>query len=624
MLSTLRLFKAVPVNTNVKVVNQPLLERTIKLGFVFSPNIVNPTEALFDDVAKLYGRDGVKLNQAFHKSWTKVKNAPIEQLVVEQIIHYVTTYGFEAAGFFDHDTVYIPGEVLEAPELADGLPLVVIRGLTKSELRAELQDFLSAGIALAEQTLADVLDVATYVGMGEGDIGRVRNHEAKAALYTYFGIVPSDPIEFVRYVVYQATNETLLIKNNELVGKIKDGTRNNVGVVRAFELYAANVGLGRLGEIFYRYKPLFLAFRVNSRLRQIVNEIRRAARTQHKPMPVDVLNQVTARLAKGDDPYDAGFFEALAKANTFRKIRLAYALKFRTGDPNAIVYRIRNGKSWVTNFNFAGQVGAQHGLDLIMRSIVDDVAKKVAAKTVYIPEGIHYGLPATEKQFTGNLPSGSYVEVEKNMVCGIHWTNVDGRRIDLDLSLVSAKLKLGWDAAYRNQERDILFSGDMTDAAEPNGASEFFYLDKALTGEYLLACNYFNYDSDLPVPFQIVVAKQKAADNPKLYVIDPNRILVSANATMAVHQKVLGIVTSNGETRRFYFAEFAQGSGRSARVGGRTEMARQFLLNYYMGALDLGDVLVWAGAKMVDDPGGADFDLSPESIDKATIIALLS
>ena len=87
--------------------------------------------------------------------------------------------------------------------------------------------------------------------------------------------------------------------------------------------------MATLSEIFYRFKPLFLALRSNQGLRPIINKIRKLAVTHHKPMLEDYLNNITAiiKTGKGIDPKKLR--EELKKVNTFRKIRLAYALKYR-------------------------------------------------------------------------------------------------------------------------------------------------------------------------------------------------------------------------------------------------------------------------------------------------------
>ena len=62
---------------------------------------------------------------------------------------------------------------------------------------------------------------------------------------------------------------------------------------------------------------------------------------------------------------------------------------------------------------------------------------------------MNYALPATEKQFTGDLPSGTSIRVPKDMVFGIHWENVPGHWVDLDLSVTSPFTgKVGWDGNY--------------------------------------------------------------------------------------------------------------------------------------------------------------------------------
>ncbi len=76
-----------------------------------------------------------------------------------------------------------------------------------------LMDLLGSGIALHEQTIADALDVARFTGLTDEDIEDVRNKEVKAALYQSMGVVPENPVEFLRYLVYKATNKTLLIKS---------------------------------------------------------------------------------------------------------------------------------------------------------------------------------------------------------------------------------------------------------------------------------------------------------------------------------------------------------------------------------------------------------------------------
>ena len=107
------------------------------------------------------------------------------------------------------------------------------------------------------------------------------------------------------------------------------------------------------------------------------------------------------------------------------------------------------------------------------------------------------------KEIRLSFPCGTSIVTESDIVVGVNWNNVDGNRIDLDLSLIGLGDKFGWDAKWR--EGDVLFSGDMTNAA--HGASELFYVSHTNPGIYGLYLNYFNYNKELPVPFQLFVGQ---------------------------------------------------------------------------------------------------------------------
>lgn len=630
MQSTIRLFKALPVESKDPgnrhlTTESDLAKETLAKGFIFAPEVLanySDFRHLIDLVNQAYGRSSEELNASFHKSFAKVRDASMQQLVFEQMIHYLTTYGAERQGVYSEESVYIPAEALDAPELKDGIRIVVIRGLTKEELKVELMKLLTSGVALHERTVTDAIDVAQFVGINENDVALVKNKEVKSALYDHFGIVPTQPVEFLRYIVYRATEKTLLIKNPALINELKG--RNNNDLVRYFNNYEKEVGLQRLAEIFYRYKPIFLALRTNSAMKKTINKIRRLAVVNHKPMEEDLLNTITARLTRREKPELHKFEMALTNANIYRKIRLAYALRFRTTDADSILYRIRNGKSYAKEFSFDNKKGAEVIYGIILKSIIADLEPNVKGKTIYIPKGLKYGLPATEKQFTGNLPTGTFIEVAEDMVVGVHWTNTDHARIDLDLSIANAEGKIGWDARYRNDQRDILFSGDVTAAPKPKGASELFHIGGTARGAWLMNLNYYNFNSDEPVPFKIVVAQESKSNISQNYTIDPNKILALSNSVMDVKQKTLGVIVADEESTKFYFAEAEFQKGISSRHTNAAEQARKYLLNYYTDSIILNDVLVAAGAEIVDEPTDGALDLSPEVVDKTTILDLLA
>ena len=632
MKATIKLFKALPVqDTKKKEPGRSLLEVTVPRGFVYSPEVVsNYSEEELLRMAKEIGRTSEQLNSSFHKSWKKVKEADIVQLVLEQIIHYFTTYGFESLGIYDKDSVYIPNEKLDIPDVkVDSMNLVIIKGYTKEELKEKVLKMLSSGVALKEDTLNYIVEICLFVGVSVDDLQKVKNKEVRIKLYEYLDILPEDPLEFLRFLLYRTTNETLLIKNEELIKKIKTG--DNLKALILLTKYKERYGLRNLAKIFNRFKPLFLAFKSDHhRINSIINRISKLSKIYHEPMKVDYLNAVTSMI-QDRSILMTTLVKELDKANTFRKIRLAYALKYRTKNVSSILYRIRNGKSWATEVNYDEYTRSmsEDVLAIVIKSIVEDINKHVGHKKIYLPTDIGYALPATEKQFTGNFPSGSYVTMDNNMVFGVHWFNLKTERVDLDLSFITTEgEKYGWDGAYRSNSRGILFSGDVTDAPRPRGASELFYLQAGfLDCPGVLMVNYYNLrDSNTPqeVPFEIVVGKRNPKKFDSNYIIDPNDIVCSAGAKINRKQKILGVVVPVEEGLRFYFSETYIGKSITSRNSLGTNDARQYLVDFYTDTLSLNKLLLQSDAKIVENEEECDISLSPEKIEKDTILNLLS
>lgn len=658
MKATIKLFKALPIKVRQKKqATKELLKETIKRGFVFAPEVVynySNYGELIKLVEDVFGITGEKVNASFHKSWKKVKEADIEQLIVEQVAHYLTTYGkkdpvrylfqkeylenwgvdslskkilslgdFDANKICDKDYIYIPKEMLDIPEVdIDEIKLIVIKGYTKQELKDKLLNLLNSGIALKEDTIDDVIDVALFVGVNEKEVDRLKNKEVRVILCKYLDLIPESPVELLRYAVYTATDKTLLIKSEELITEIAGG--KNIRITKLFKDYDGAYGLKRLAEVFYRFKPIFLAFRTNHELKSIVNKIRKLAITYHKPMPEDYLNEITAKIKKGEMIDANRLKNELKRVNTFRKVRLAYALKFRTKDVDSILYRIRNGKAYATDFSFKEKGEAETVLNTVLNSIAKDVGKNVKGKKVYIPDYINYSLPATEKQFTGNFPSGTHVSIPQDMIFGVHWENIGHSMIDLDLSLISPSVgKIGWDGGYRTDEGDVLYSGDITNAPKPKGATELFYVKRQSRDGFVFFINYYNYNAEIKVPFKIVVAEEKAEDFGENYMVNPNNIVTVVQSEISQKQKILGLLITTTEESRFYFAETSIGMSITSSDSKWAENSRKYLLDFYQNSIELKDVLLKAGAKLVDGKDESDIDLSPESLEKDTILNLL-
>lgn len=665
----LRLFKGY-----IGVKTESVTEEGLKYGLLI-PTSANNT--VVKEAIEMYGKDGEKWNQTFHKDFEIVRNAPIEDLITQQIIHYITTYGFESLGMYDSDLVYIPKEKLEIPELdIDNLELITIRPMSEEELTQKLMVLLTSGIALSEQTVKDIMVLSDFIDKDRFD--EIKNKEIKTTLYEKYNIMPNNPDEFLRYLIYKTTGSTLKINNKEMINKIKNCDKEKA--LTMLESYITKNGLAKLSSIFLRNKNLFLAFKVkkednlqlSANMNRIINALRKYAITYHKPMKKNILDCLTNE----NEVVDLTELEKqLDEITIFRELRMLNGIKYRLEGSKSIVHRIRNGKSYVRTLdNKTSTYDDKIGLiyECVYSHLIERLKAKVKGKTVYIPQNVEYAVPTTEKMFSGNIPDGSYLEVPRtdNMVYGVYWKNIakgksaskfygeestttNEERVDLDLKQMNKSEIFGWDASYRSRTSDILFSGDMTDAKLPKGASELFYVGKNYGhGAFLITLNMYTSNSQ-DVPFEFVIAKAEHEPSQRVYyTLNPNNILGKIDMVIKTTQRqmVVGFITI-ADTIRFYFNDFSAGASvRTSRQDEITIGAFDYLQSYSKTQLKLRDVLKDAGAiltdkeiiekevetQVVDEEGKiiseetrieeyqVDYNLSLENITKETIIDLLS
>ena len=611
----LRLFNAVLTDTQSSGSHRlDVTERSLRHGYILDPSI-NPDDFLLNNIENIVGRSGIKANSAFHKSWDIVRNTSMEQLVGQQIIHYLTTYGFESLGIYKKESVFIPHEVLELPAINEDLPLTVIKAINLRDLEKAIVE-LGSGVALSPETLKDIVTVVKTCELDQSLIGRIGNRELKVLLYDHFGVVPQDPTEYLRYLVANITGESLLIKNEQLIQKIRAGNGKNLDPL----LLQAPQGLA---SIFYRYKPLFLAFRSISTNKTFFNKLRKQAPVEHVPLSQDYMNSVTSQIKLGVLDLDQ-LNSFLGTTSVFRKIRLAYALNFRLQAGASIVYRVRNGRGFATTHNWPASLAGstQAALESVLDSIAKDLRRNVEGRHIYIPAGVSYAIPATEKQFTGNFPTGSSIAAPDNLIVGIHWTNTR-KRVDLDLSVIGESGKTGWDASYRSKDKEVLFSGDVTDAPSPHGATELFYLGTSPREAKILMLNYYNRASGDEVEAKLLVANEKPNQFGKNYMVNPNNILATATISVSSKQNVLGLVSNQRDGNRVYFANVSIGNSISARKNSYSSDARNYLVQNCINSLDLGEILTRAGARVTNkEINDKCINLSPERLTKTSFIDL--
>lgn len=594
-MKTLELFNCVEARPNGEYKIIP------EYGVIVEPSASHalPQIKKFLESKKLSGQ---QLNATFHKSWKVIEESSREELYLHQILHYLTTYGTG----FESSFIYLPNEELDVPQVET--KFLVIRGLEREQIIEKALDLFKSGVALKQDTIRDVLELLSqlkYEFTGKEDI---KNKEALMYICKDKGIVPNDPSEFVRYLIYIATGDTLLIKNKDTYSKIEKMTKNQkFYVIRAF----LNCDVESLAEVFNRFKPIFLSFKkvLRGESAQIINKISRLSKKLHVPMKSNILNNIGGcGVAELMDEKD----NLIKNANFFQLARCLQFLK-QSANAECKVYNIRNGKSWVKevepNSKWYGRK-----MVILQDIIAQKFGENLKGKKIYIPEDVYYSLPTSEKMFVGNIPMGSMFVTDEPIAMGVYWKN-SGGAYDLDLSSVALN-KVGWNARFNRREGNVMFSGDITSA--PNGATEYIRVKKA-DDDYLILNNVFSGNHKGSV-FNIIVGKGAKTD--KKHMMNPNDVWFTTQTETIQRQTVVGMITPWGKKNAAIVLNFASGASQVSSEGGRNIIMRRALVQRWKNCFHVNDLLEFCGAVMVDSPENCDVDLTPSNLEKDTILNL--
>lgn len=466
----------------------------IKHGLVFVNKDGNVLRKLNKDFAEeaiqKLGLDNEIWSNSFHKSWEKVENAPIEQLVLEQLIHYFSTYGMEMLGL--KAMPLIPCEAV----LSDKNALPSVKAFTV----VRVVDYDTA-LAIVENMLKTVKaphknDVEAYVSLMEYTdltVDELTSFELKIARCKQLDTVPTNGQDFVRYAIYTMTGSTLVIKNRNTIMRIKSYCSQHPS--DAYKLLSKGDEV-ELAKVFYRLKPLILAFKESDKCKPIVNKIRRLAVRYHKPLSdVNVANVMT--LISENRIEDVA--KVLENADNRTLVKL---INFTVSASNDVkIFNIRNGSTYVTERK-TNDKNTSILMTMCFAQLERKNAGKLAGKTFLIPDYVDYSVPISEKQMIGNLPYGTIVHGTKGEVItpAIWWKNTD-ERVDIDLHLINATEHFGWNAGYRSGDRKVLYSGDVTDA-DPY-ATEAYRVNVSKDDIYMLNVSLFNGANDTPFKFML-------------------------------------------------------------------------------------------------------------------------
>lgn len=437
----------------------------------------------------VYLRDHqINTNSTFYKSWEDIKLRSRWELFLDQLCHYMSTYGtnFEGRPFVMND-----GQTPEFPYKE----LKVLEGITTEELKVEITKLVYSNIAMSAETLTCIQDVIKELQIPL-DIEQIKNRELKLRMIPINYSFKSGQ-ECLLWILWKWFNISMLVKNKETFSAIKPEP-SMLPVI----LLNAKV----LATVFYRNKDVFMQFKKCKELCHAVNMIRKLATKLHKPMK----KSEWLRLDEFSKFERAIIFK---NASIFKLVQMYNIFSNPTG-----YYVIRNGKAFYKETK-ERQVHPEI-LDELLRNIV---AKVPEVEAVSLPKGIELAMPTSEKNFIGDIPLGSYVECsEKNTMIGIYWKNEYGAR-DLDLHVLTIEgHTVGWNTNYKDRE-SIMFSGDMTNAVPE--ATEIMWFKNKPQDSIVSVCE-FNGDSKYY--YDMFIAQESATNFDKGYMVDPRNVIYKA------------------------------------------------------------------------------------------------
>lgn len=548
------IFGKVLISNKTKVNYVEINNIAIKRGFLVPKELCYEwLEILLDNLPENY-------NSTFYKSWKSVTEKSRLELLLDQLIHYASTYGTNYQG-----ETYIPEELksIDFPRKE----LKILEGITYDELIPKVQSIAYGNVAVKEDTIQFLEQFKN-----ELDIDKINIRQLKYRLIdeTYQF---TDGQECLNYILYHYFQIPLLIKNDEVLRTISNYYYTQSSKLDKMLKNNEKV----LSSVFLRNKDVFLTMKSLSRsLHNPINRIRKLAKTNHKP--------ITNWWLKLDQLNSAERIKMFNNASIYKLVQVYNAYNNPTG-----FYIIRNGKGWYKDTQVKKHPAVV--IHELLHAIAGKVKKMAAGKKFYLPKGIDLAMPISEKNFIGDIPIGSTVDcADNNTMVGIYWRNEWGAHdLDLHAKTVSGS-EIGWNRSFYDNGQDIVFSGDMTNA-NPEATEILWFRKKP--EDCIITVHRYNSDDTYKMRF--FIAQEKATKFEKGYMVDPNSIIYDTEMTVEDKpQLTLGFIKDS----KFVFHSCSVGKGR---VPGTIEWN---ILSHLvqMEYLKIKDIFELAGVETVESP----------------------
>ena len=627
-LFNVALVENTPSKDMFKTVNQ----LAAQVGYFVHSDVCN------ESVLAFLKEQTINPNATFYKNWEDVTSKTRLELALDQVLHYLTIYGTD----FALGNGYVPNDGENDAPAIDFKNFKVIMPISADDLFNRCWNMLCSGVALKGDTMPVVADyVIEHVHNGKMiNVDSIKNREALIYICDALNIWPENAHNLFRLIMYKTTGDTMIVNNDDTIKAIRI-SRNPFNFNKLGEK-----DLVKLSSIFLRFKNLFLSFKHNPYMdnKSVINKLRKLAVEHHKPFKAGFWQTLFSEHKSAEE-----IKEHLSELTTYKKIALMQLCKERYMMPKDNLYFICNGKQFL-RINDAVNITVKDIKDkafyaaviynILKDSIIDTLKAnsekdvvvtlnedgtpaetKKAPKVVKLYSGMHIALPSSEKSFVGNYPFGTSFDLTKNNLIGCYWRNEWGTN-DYDLSLVDIYgHKIGWNSRFYNDEQNVVYSGDMTNAAPE--AAEVLKIANPADIKAVIKINQFHGQSKSK--FELFFGqsdedfKYEAYKN---FMVNPNDIKFRATVEHENKKEMQVALVGNNKITLMEIH-----SGNSI-VSGRNNTHNDDYINALMAKteyfVDAEEMFREAGFQIVDENYTGEVDIDFANLDKDSLLSILA
>lgn len=591
----LRVFKKLPeevIENNKSLISVP------SCGVVFyQPH--EEFEETVESAIKTVFPETESFSKTFHTNWQSIFEKEDEELYVEQVMHYFSTYGLEFLNIDPKNYVYLPNEVSQVPELRK---FYLIETISRKEALEKVNQMIS-GIALSQQTVNDIVSIFNFYSETIS-LDKITNKDLKIKLIVANRIVPENPDECMKVINYLLTGNLSFVKSKENIYFF--GYCNDITKIKYIEKILEE-RINELATVFYRYKKHIIYLKhISKEARKSVNLIRRRAIELYVPKCNDEF--LTTKILKEQEIE----LSTLTNLSISNLVKIYNKLMYCALAPNMNIdaYRIRNGKIFVKKSERNLDVSSKEKILAWCTTIRTIIQERLQSSNyrIRLPRNIDLAFPESEKAFIGEISIYSTIKQQGANVIGVSWNEDE----DLDLSLLTSTQKYGWNGVWRN-DNTILYSGDMTRAG-----AESFYL-KTQNTQFLVELSNYRQRKEVEYDLFFATSSEDAwKDKAKHYTVDSNDVNYSTKLSIDKAHQLLGLYNPN---QNFVFLNLKLGSGAVSFPSNIIQDLIQYFTIMSVACLKLTDVFQEYNedVEIRDDIQVIDLE---KDLSKATIIDL--